>query len=204
MADTRAGIAPQVDTYANWVSADPTLGKNDSGDSFNQMIFATGSPVGDILIWGNAQTFTASYAAGQYIVMGASGNATLETYTTNNGDWLLNEIAGAATADWTNVHLGDDGTQDSNVNHGLNSPLADLIIKLFVSTDGTDANSFEVGTMARAVSGVPEGYTVYEIDSNNIQIQTGTSGLSYISTTGTIVVLAAQNYYYKIKVYKLT
>ena len=43
MADTRAGIAPQVDTYANWVSANPTLGKDDSGDSFNQMIFATGS-----------------------------------------------------------------------------------------------------------------------------------------------------------------
>ncbi len=67
MGDTRAGIAPQTDTYANWVSANPTLGKDDSGDSFSQIIFATDSPVGDILIWGNDQTFTASYAAGQFI-----------------------------------------------------------------------------------------------------------------------------------------
>jgi len=68
MADTVAGIAPQTDTYANWVIANPTLGKDSGGKSFSQFIFATASPVGTILIWGNDQTFTTAYAAKQYIV----------------------------------------------------------------------------------------------------------------------------------------
>ena len=68
MADITAGIAPRKDTYANWVALNPTLGKTDSGKNYSQMIFATGSPVGDILLWGMAQSFTTAFAAGQYTI----------------------------------------------------------------------------------------------------------------------------------------
>jgi len=66
MADIVKGLAPQIDTYSNWVSLNPTLGKDYDSKSYGQIVFATGSPVGDILVWGNDQTFTASYAAGQF------------------------------------------------------------------------------------------------------------------------------------------
>ena len=70
MADIIKGIAPQKDTYANWVTLDPTLGKDFDGNSYSQMIFATGSPVGNILLWGNAEKFTVAYAAGQFVIQG--------------------------------------------------------------------------------------------------------------------------------------
>jgi hypothetical protein len=66
MADIVKGLAPQIDTYSNWVSLNPTLGKDYDSKSYGQIVFVTGSPVGDILVWGNDQTFTASYAAGQF------------------------------------------------------------------------------------------------------------------------------------------
>ena len=68
MADIIKGIAPQKDTYANWVTANPTLGKDSGGNSYGQIIIVTGSPVGDLILWGNNQTFAVAYAAGQYTI----------------------------------------------------------------------------------------------------------------------------------------
>ncbi len=195
MGDLIAGIAPQVDTYTNWVSANPTLGKDASGNRFNQMIFATGSPVGDILIWGNDQTFTASYAAGQYIGMGIN----IQTYSTA---WLLNEIGGVGVGKWDNVHLGDDPSGDDNVTHSLDAPLSDLIVKVFISTDGTDANSFEVVQSTQTAAS--RGITFEGVDDDNIIVQTGSSGIVYIDSSGTTQALDTEDWYYKIKVYKLS
>jgi hypothetical protein len=66
MADQVLGIAPQKDTHTNWVSANPTLGKDSGGKSYGQIILSTDSPIGDILVWGNDQTYNVAYAAGQY------------------------------------------------------------------------------------------------------------------------------------------
>ena len=63
---------------------------------------------------------------------------------TYNTGWLLNQIGGVGSPDWTNVHLGDDPSQDSNVNHNLDAPLSDLLVKALISTDGTDNNSYEI------------------------------------------------------------
>jgi len=70
MADQVLGIAPQKDTHTNWVSANPTLGKDSGGKSYGQIILSTDSPIGDILVWGNDQTYNVAYAAGQYLVTG--------------------------------------------------------------------------------------------------------------------------------------
>ena len=47
-----------------------------------------------------------------------------------------------ACSDWTNQHLGS--TLGGNVVHNLNTPLRNLSVKVFISTDGTDDNSFEM------------------------------------------------------------
>ena len=99
MADILAGIAPQKDTYANWVTLNPTLGKIDSGDDYSQMIFATGSPVGDILIWGMAQSFTVAYAAGQYVIQGKEREILSKSadYTITDSDPDIIEITTGVT-----------------------------------------------------------------------------------------------------------
>ena len=103
--------------------------------------------------------------------------------------------------DWTNVHLGSNTTlnTDSNVTHNLNTTIDKLLIKVFVSTDGTDANAFELlgfeyGNL---------GWMPYYVDANNILIQTGSSGCSYLDSAGTATILDTENWYYKIKVYFL-
>ncbi len=83
-------------------------------------------------------------------------------------------------SDYTNVHIGSDKTLnvDSNVAHGLDAPLSELIVKVLVSTDGTDNNSWHIeGMVYNSVGNVSYGYTIYQVDLNNILIQTGINGL---------------------------
>lgn len=113
------------------------------------------------------------------------GKATLSTYTTG---WVSN-------SDWTNVELA--------VTHNLTTVLSDLIVKFFISTDGTDANAFEVHPTSNNSAG-PFGYTVFQTDTDVIYIQTGTAGILYISDSGAQVGIDNESWYYKVKVYKLS
>ena len=103
---------------------------------------------------------------------------------------------------WNNKHLGSSLTKnlDSNVTHNLNTPLSDLMVKLLVSPTGVDGDSFEL------IVGADDGWgvTVYYVDANNILVQTGASGIIYINATGGSAGIDTEDWYYKIKVYKLT
>jgi hypothetical protein len=109
-------------------------------------------------------------------------------------------------SDWTNVHLGSNTTKntDSNVTHNLNAPLSKLLVKVLISTDGTDANSFEVTFSTYVDSGSSSrGITVYQVDSNTIKVQTGTNGILYAQDDGSMAGIDTEDWYYKIKVYYL-
>ncbi len=109
-------------------------------------------------------------------------------------------------SDWTNVHMGSNVAKDvdSELTHGLNAPLSDLLVKVLISTDGTDNNSFEVEGVI-TIPGVVRyyGYNIDQVDSDGILIQTGEHGITYLDVAGEQVSIAAQDWYYKIKVYKL-
>jgi hypothetical protein len=106
-------------------------------------------------------------------------------------------------SDWTNVHLGSDTTlnADSNITHNLNAPLSKLLVKLFISTDGTDANSFEVTLYGGTAANY--GITVYEVDNNNIRVQTAAAGIIYIDDASAHQIIDTENWYYKVKVWYL-
>ena len=106
-------------------------------------------------------------------------------------------------SDWTNVHMGSDTTlnTDSDVEHNLNANLSQLLVKVLISTDGTDGNSFEVGQG----SNNNVGWTVYQVDTNNILIQTGSTGIGYqaVNPGGVSNTIDSDNWYYKIVVIRL-
>lgn len=111
-------------------------------------------------------------------------------------------------SDWTNVHLGSTTTKDtdSNVVHSLNAPLSDLLVKVFISTDGTDANSMEVLTFSRdSDTSTPQytGYGVYQVDANTIKVQTGSRGVAVVADNGKESIIDSEDYYYKVKVWNL-
>ncbi|KKM99185.1 hypothetical protein LCGC14_1150500, partial [marine sediment metagenome] len=112
-------------------------------------------------------------------------------------------------SDWTNVHLGSTITKDtdSNLVHNLNAPLSDLMVKVLISTDGTDNNSFEakyVNVVPANVSDLGFGILLSQVDSNTLLLQTGAIGVQTLTVGGAYTTINIEDYYYKIKVYKLT
>jgi hypothetical protein len=108
-------------------------------------------------------------------------------------------------SDWSLVLMGSNTTKntDSYVNHNLNAPLSDLIVKVLISTDGTDENSFEIKDGIYEVSGTYWGLQRDEVDNNNIKVKTSNAGFIYISDSGTTSGIGTNDWYYKIMVYKL-
>ena len=122
---------------------------------------------------------------------------TLEFYETN---WV-------ACSDWTNQHLGT--TAGGNVIHNLNTPLRNLMVKVFISEDGTDDNSYELIDSAyvynEGTGGVYDRYglTIFAVDDDNLVIQTGINGVSYVANADGNFTAIGGAQYYRIVVYKM-
>ncbi len=102
-----------------------------------------------------------------------------------------------ANSDWTNKELV--------TTHGLNTPLSDLLVKFFISTDGAEANAFEIlPTGFNTGFGAGDyGTTIFAIDNNSFKLQTGAAGIVYILDNSFMDVLDTESWYYKIKVYRI-
>lgn len=123
-------------------------------------------------------------------ISGTSANASYDTGWVN-------------CSTWTNQHLGS--VVGGNVSHNLNANLSDLLVKVLISTDGTDNNSHEILPLSFSRSSptdINTGMTIYQFDTNALTIQTGSSGYAIIDDSGTYAVQNPSNYYYKVVVYK--
>lgn len=124
---------------------------------------------------------------------------------TNKGGLIPRYDTGwIARSDWTDVHLGSTATKDtdSNLTHNLNAPLHELLVRVYISTDGTDNNSFEVCGQAYD-GGADYGWTAYQVNENVLIIQTGDNGLLVMGTDGATVVYDDEDDYYRVKVWHL-
>jgi len=104
-------------------------------------------------------------------------------------------------SDWTNVHLGstsDPKNTDSLVAHKLGVPLSELLVQLLISTDGSDANSFEPRDADSNAGG--RGFVIYAHDDDNVKVQTADTGIGYQNDNGTFTTLGSDNWYYKVRV----
>jgi len=108
-----------------------------------------------------------------------------------------------ACAVWTDQQLGT--VLGGSVIHNLNANLSDLMVKVIISSDGTDDAGMEIGTVdiLRTDEVKDTGLTYYQTDSNTITIYTGQHGIEYINPSGVRALVATQSWYYKIKVYKM-
>lgn len=103
-------------------------------------------------------------------------------------------------SDWTNAEF--------SVVHNLNANLSDLIVKFFLSSDGTEDNAFEIRYATVTFDQASptsitllRGLTIFQVGSNQIKIQTGEDGLVYIADDGTLPNIDTESYYYKVVVY---
>ena len=106
------------------------------------------------------------------------------------------------TNDWTNVHLGTGGI-GNNVAHNLNTHLVKLTVRLVISSDGTDANSLTIPQMAMdypVAQTSCNGTTIYEVDDDNLIVQTGSEGINYVNkdAAGIVGTINNNDWYYNI------
>lgn len=135
---------------------------------------------------------------------------TLRTSLNDGGLDTLYAVSYATTwisrSDWTNVHIGSSTTKnaDSDINHALGISLLNLNVKVLISTDGTDNNSFEIIDSDFTSAGSAQtGITAFQVDTNNITIQSGTDGIDYIAGNGGTVLIDSEDWFYKIKVWEI-
>jgi hypothetical protein len=107
-----------------------------------------------------------------------------------------------ACSDWTNQHLGT--AVGGNVVHSLGYNLREMLVRVFISTDGTDNNSFEVCDADTDVgSSSYYGLSFFQINTNSILVQTGAGGIRYVrDSDGNTELLTTQSYYYRVSVTK--
>jgi hypothetical protein len=166
---------------------------------------------------GNAEVdydnISGSFTVGATVTGGTSGTtgrivrdngATLILEDVTNGGIFTNneqltDDATGVTAD-VNEPSGDNKNQDSNLSHFFDSNLSDMEYRLFISTDGTEANSIEVWGANWALTGSGDrGYNAFQIDIDSLQIQTGQNGIHYINSSGIGDIVDTEDWYYKIK-----
>jgi hypothetical protein len=102
-----------------------------------------------------------------------------------------------SNSDWTNAELV--------ATHNFGANLSDLIVKFYLSSDGTEANTFEVKSTNYNSSGTlaqDAGFAIYQQDTNGIYVQTGSAGVLITDDSGTTVIVDNESWYYKIVVYK--
>lgn len=190
MADVLKGIAPQIDTHTNWVTNNPTLGKDSDGKSYGQIIFSTDSPAGDIFIYGNNQTYSEAYAAGQFCTVEGILNAgTITNYTA--GETMSAPLAVYVKNSDGKVYKGDNNNFDT-------AKIAGFIIE-----NATQDN--EVSVQA---SGILDGFTgltvneIYYLGENGNITTIGNIGINEvrimvgiaISATKLLIILGEPTY----------
>ncbi len=151
------------------------------------------------------ETITEEISGNTGVVVSDSGSVLVLSDVTGTGVFTDDrEITGGDSGATADVNVSTKNT-DENVTHSLNAPLSDLLVKVLVSTDGTDANSFEAINegFTSTTAGFDYGITAFQVDTNNIKIQTGNEGILYAQDSGTMNSVNTEDWYYKIKVFKL-
>ncbi len=171
---TNATIQIRKDTAGNWTSNNPT-------PAAGEWCLETDTKyikIGD----GSTAWTSLDYQPNPAEV---DGKARVSTYDTG---WVSN-------SDWTNVQL--------TATHNLAANLSDLLVKFFLSSDGTENNAAEAHQVTATSANY--GFDIKAIDTSNIMIQTGALGMFILDGSGVNQYFGgATAYYYKIKVYKLT
>lgn len=116
-----------------------------------------------------------------------------------DNEQLTGSISGA-TADVDEAAGAANGAKDLDRNYyhstAIGTALLDYELIIYISTDGTDANSFD--PKIGADSGADCGYSIYPVDTNYLQLQTQGNGIGYITTAGSIGRVDSEDWYYKI------
>jgi hypothetical protein len=101
-----------------------------------------------------------------------------------------------SNSDWTNAEL--------SVTHSFSTNLRNLAVRVFFSSDGTDANTVESAAYAESdgSGSVKRGFNVFQSSTDALYIQTMEDGVLLVADDGSRNVISSSAYYYRVLVYK--
>jgi hypothetical protein len=125
------------------------------------------------------------------VLAGTSSWVVMDLKANYDAGWVAN-------SDWTDL--------TATVTHNLGAPLSELSVRVFVSSDGTEANSRETGLYAAYNNTGPQnvGMQLVAIDDDSFTLQTGADGFWYITSTGSFDRIDTESWYYRVVVYRLS
>jgi len=88
--------------------------------------------------------------------------------------------------------------KSTNINHGLDAPITELITKIYITPDGTDDSAIEIRSASSKNPGNAAnvyGNSLLAVDDNNIEYRTGTNGIQYIDNAGAQIILDSETTY---------
>jgi hypothetical protein len=110
--------------------------------------------------------------------------------------WTNNRVLTAS--DGTTADVNEVSGTSKNVNYGLHNgfgvDITDYKLRVFISTDGSANNSFEI-FQSHDNSADNYGFTNFQISTSASDIWTGTGGISYVNTSGSVAKIQAQDWY---------
>jgi hypothetical protein len=159
----------------------------------------TGTPIlGERVIeYSDAGRTTATGVEG--VIQTDSGTVFVLKNVEGGGVFTNNFYLGCETSGATmdvNEVSGSNKNTDNDLLHEFGKNIRDLETKIFISTDGTDATSFELIT--DSVWATNQGWNPIQTDTDSFNLQTGTQGFVYINAAGARTNLTTADYYYRV------
>ena len=143
------------------------------------------------------ELITESTSGNTWIITADSGTVFTCKEATGTGFATNARTLTGATSGKTATVNGTTQNIDSNVIHGMGKNLRELNRIHLLSTDSTDNNSFSIGTSAyEGTSYGAMNQTEYQVDTNNIKLQTATGGFIIIMDNGSQIQYTGTSLYY--------
>lgn len=133
------------------------------------------------------ETITEATSNNTGIIQSDTGSTIIVKNVTGTGIWTNDRVVtggtSGATADVNEVS-GSNKNQDSDLFHQFGFNATRLRYKFYNSSDGTEANSVLLGLWAERESGNAFDLRVKQVDTNNVEIQTGSNGVGALTDVG--------------------
>lgn len=132
------------------------------------------------------------------IIQSDTGSAMQVKMVTGDGEFVNDEeIVGGTSGATADVDMtASTKNTDDNLFHDFATNSSDINVRYLISTDGTENNSFEPILMQSANTELT-GVSFFQVDTDNIEIQTGSGGIRYIDSNGAPYLLDNEDYFFK-------
>ena len=163
-----------------------------------------GTPIGEVVEWsvnsdlsdipdGYLPCDGSAISRANYSELDSLMSAASYPWGNGDGSTTFNLPKGIFDSDW--IAMPNITNAEYTINHGLKNNLAELDVQILLSKTGSESDSFEAISESSASDNW--GYNLWNIDTDNIKLQTGAAGVPYLRDSDGVFSSFGLTGYYK-------